>query len=70
MTNTYTIQGLKVPEIDAEIAKVREELASLRTVFSAAVDAITRLDEDVEAIAGTLERLEWRQSKLDRTRDR
>ena len=51
MPNTYTIEGLKVPQIEADVAKIREELASLRTLFNTAVEAITRLDADVAVLA-------------------
>ncbi len=67
MPNTYTIEGLKVPELSAEIAAVREDLSALRTLFNVAVEAITRLDEDVAMLA---EQAAWRQQKLDRDKSR
>jgi hypothetical protein len=55
MANTYTIEGLEVPELAEEIAAVREELSVLRTLFNAAVEAITRLDDDVATLAARIE---------------
>jgi len=45
--NTYTIEGLKVPRIETEIEELRNELASIRTLLTATIEAVTRLDADV-----------------------
>jgi hypothetical protein len=50
MTNTYTIEGLKVPYIEGELTVIRNELSALRILLDAAVQAITRLDADVATL--------------------
>jgi hypothetical protein len=51
MTNTYTIQGLKVPDLEARIEGLRLEMASLRTI-------VERLDDEVGGLIKMLESAE------------
>jgi hypothetical protein len=48
MENTYTIQGLKVPDLEARIEGLRLEMASLRTI-------VERLDDEVGGLIRLLE---------------
>lgn len=46
--NTYTIQGLSVPDLEAKIEGLRLEMASLRAI-------VERLDEEVGGLIKMLE---------------
>ena len=52
--DTYTIRGLRVPQLEADIAELREAVAGLRVLLTAATDAITRVDQDVALILEAL----------------
>lgn len=53
--NAYTITGLKVPYLDERLAELQAEITSLRTLLTAATDAITRVDADVGVIIEVLQ---------------
>jgi hypothetical protein len=48
MENTYSIVGLKVPDLEAKIEGLRLEMASLRTI-------VERLDDEVGGLIKLLE---------------
>lgn len=46
----HTIQGLRVPDIERDLAAMRAELSALRTLFATTAEAITRIDNNIATL--------------------